>query len=74
MRVLHLLAAAIAGSLMAGAAAAQEFKARLGTSLPDSHPQTLGARKFADLAETKTAGRVKIQVFSNRHARQRRRR
>ena len=26
------------------AAVAQEIKARFGTSLPDSHPQTLGAR------------------------------
>ena len=33
------------------AAAAQEIKARFGTFLPDSHPQTLGARKFAELVE-----------------------
>ena len=43
---------------------AQEIKARLGTSLPDSHPQTLGARKFAELAAQKSQGRIRIAVFS----------
>lgn len=42
---------------------AQELKAKLGTSLPDSHPQTIGARKFAELAERKTDGRVRITVY-----------
>ena len=39
--------------------------ARMGTSLPDTHPQTLGANKFAELVEEKTGGEVKVQVFSN---------
>lgn len=56
-----LAAAAIAASALAGA---QEIKARFGTSLPDSHPQTLGARKFAELVEAKTAGRIKVTVYS----------
>lgn len=56
-----LIACALAAA--AGASVAQEFKARLGTSLPDSHPQTIGARKFAELAERKTGGRVKIAVY-----------
>ena len=46
------------------AAVAQEIKARFGTSLPDSHPQTLGARKFAELVEQKSKGRIKISVYS----------
>ena len=46
------------------AAAAQEIKARFGTSLPDSHPQTLGARKFAELVDQKSKGRIKISVYS----------
>ena len=46
------------------AAAAQDIKARFGTSLPDSHPQTLGARKFAELVEQKSKGRIKISVYS----------
>ena len=56
-----LAAAAIAASALAGA---QEIKARFGTSLPDSHPQTLGARKFAEIVEAKTAGRIKVAVYS----------
>lgn len=42
---------------------AQEIKAKLGTSLPDTHPQTIGARKFADLADKKSGGRIKITVY-----------
>ncbi|SFF02706.1 TRAP transporter substrate-binding protein [Paracidovorax wautersii] len=56
-----LAAAAIAASALSGA---QEIKARFGTSLPDSHPQTLGARKFAERVEAKTAGRIKVAVYS----------
>lgn len=58
---LALLAATLAASALAGA---QEIKARFGTSLPDSHPQTLGARKFAELVAAKTAGRIKVAVYS----------
>ncbi len=43
---------------------AQEIKAKMGTSLPDSHPQTIGARKFAEIAEQKSNGRIKITVYS----------
>lgn len=46
------------------AAIAQEIKARFGTSLPDTHPQTLGARKFAELVDQKSKGRIKISVYS----------
>jgi tripartite ATP-independent transporter DctP family solute receptor len=56
-----LLALALAA---AGPLAAQEIKARLGTSLPDAHPQTLGARKFAELAEKKSQGRIRITVYA----------
>lgn len=55
-----LIAAALALSL---GARAQEIKAKLGTSLPEAHPQTLGARKFAELAEKKSAGRIRIAVY-----------
>ena len=58
---LAVMAAALAAGALAGA---QEIKARFGTSLPDSHPQTLGARKFAELVGTKTAGRIKVAVYS----------
>ncbi len=56
-----LLALALAA---AGPLAAQEIKARLGTSLPEAHPQTLGARKFAELAEKKSQGRIRIAVYA----------
>ncbi len=46
------------------AAVAQENKAKFGTSLPDSHPQTLGARKFAEIVDQKSKGRIKITVYS----------
>jgi len=46
------------------AAVAEEIKAKFGTSLPDSHPQTLGARKFAELVDQKSKGRIKITVYS----------
>lgn len=47
-----------------GSVSAQEIKARFGTSNPESHPQTLGARKFAELVEQKSKGRIKISVYS----------
>lgn len=65
MTIAKVIGAALITSLVTATATAQEIKARLGTSLPDNHPQTLGARKFAELAGNKTAGRVKIQIFSN---------
>lgn len=60
-----LLVAAAGTCLVAGAAMAQEIKARFGTSLPDEHPQTLGARKFAKLVGAKSKGRIKITVYSS---------
>ncbi len=63
-RILRFAAVLLAG-LVAGSATAEPIKARLGTSLPDTHPQTLGARKFAEFVDGKTSGRIKIQVFSN---------
>lgn len=44
---------------------AADISARLGTSLPDSHPQTLGAQRFATLVEEKTNGAIEVKVFSN---------
>jgi TRAP-type transport system periplasmic protein len=61
--VFRITAAALALAV-AGMASAQEIKARLGTSLSDSHPQTIGARKFAELADKKSNGRIKITVYS----------
>ncbi len=57
-------AIAVAALVAVAAASAQEIKAKLGTSLPDTHPQTIGARKFAELADRKSSGRIKITVYS----------
>ncbi len=57
-------AIALAALVAVAAASAQEIKAKLGTSLPDTHPQTIGARKFAELADRKSSGRIKITVYS----------
>ena len=54
----------LATILCLGTATAQEIKARFGTSNPESHPQTLGARKFAELVGQKSNGRIKISVYS----------
>lgn len=58
--------AIVAAALCLGTAAAvaEEIKAKFGTSLPDSHPQTLGARKFAEIVDKKSNGRIKITVYS----------
>ena len=58
------LALLITALFFGTSALAQEIKAKMGTSLPDSHPQTLGARKFAELVDKKSNGRIKITVYS----------
>ena len=60
----NIFTAALLALGLAFSAQAQDIKAKLGTSLPDSHPQTIGARKFAELADKKSNGRIKITVFS----------
>lgn len=67
-RLFRLAGAALALGLSVGLAvpaAAQQIRARLGTSLPDAHPQTLGARKFAELVAARTGGRIAVSVYSN---------
>lgn len=53
----RLGAAVLSASLLLGTLpAVAGMTARMGTSLPEEHPQTLGARKFAELVEEKTGG------------------
>lgn len=56
-----------AGMLAACLPAASEpsIRARLGTSLPDAHPQTIGARRFAELVAARTNGRITVAVYAN---------
>lgn len=64
MKTMLRSAIAVAALVAVAAASAQEIRAKLGTSLPDTHPQTIGARKFAELADRKSNGRIKITVYS----------
>ncbi|QEM82413.1 TRAP transporter substrate-binding protein [Halomonas binhaiensis] len=53
------------GLALASADALAAITARIATSLPDSHPQTLGARKFAELLTEQSHGEIEVQVFGN---------
>lgn len=53
------------GLALASADALAAITARIATSLPDSHPQTLGARKFAELLTERSNGEIEVQVFGN---------
>lgn len=55
----------LAGSMLMASHGALALTAKLGTSLPETHPQTLGAKKFAELVKEKTHGEITIQVFPN---------
>lgn len=59
------LAGALVFASLGASAASAQIKAKLGTSLPDTHPQTIGARKFAELVGAKTSGRVIVTVYSS---------
>ncbi len=63
MNTQNILCAALLALGLMAPVQAQDIKAKLGTSLPDTHPQTIGARKFAELADKKSNGRIKITVY-----------
>ena len=52
-------------ALSLGAAAQAEVKAKLGHAMPDSHPQAIAMKKFAELAGTYTKGNVKVTTYSS---------
>ncbi len=64
MNTQNILCAALLALGLLAPVQAQDIKAKLGTSLPDTHPQTIGARKFAELVDQKSKGRIKITVYS----------
>ena len=43
----------------------REFKLKAGTTLPDDHPITQGARKFAELVEAKSGKKIQIRVYGS---------
>ncbi len=63
MKIMHKLSLSLLAMGLSTVVAAQDVKAKLGTSLPETHPQTIGARKFAELADKKSNGRIKITVY-----------
>lgn len=67
MNVSRILPATVLalGLALASADTLAAITARIATSLPDSHPQTLGARKFAELLTEQSNGEIEVQVFGN---------
>jgi tripartite ATP-independent transporter DctP family solute receptor len=57
--------AAITVLSFASTVASAEIKAKLGHAMPDSHPQAVAMKKFAELAGSYTKGNVKIQTYSS---------
>ncbi|MDM0050511.1 TRAP transporter substrate-binding protein [Variovorax sp. J22R115] len=61
----RLAITAVAALAMGATGAFAEVKAKLGQAMPDSHPQSVAMKKFAELASTYTNGNVKIQTYSS---------
>ncbi|GGR72652.1 tripartite ATP-independent transporter DctP family solute receptor [Nocardioides luteus] len=60
------LALSACGGSLAGSAKSGGTKTfKLAETHPDDYPTTLGDKKFAELAEKYTDGRIKIQVYAN---------
>lgn len=60
------VAVALAGLLSGGALAeVRPYSLKMGTTLPDDHPISQGARKFAELVQAKSDGRIKVRVYSS---------
>jgi tripartite ATP-independent transporter DctP family solute receptor len=62
---LRKLALATAALCLATGTAFAEVKAKLGHAMPDTHPQAVAMKKFAELANTYTKGNVKITTYSS---------
>lgn len=61
------IAVALTTGLMAAGAQAEvrDYNLKMGTTLPDDHPISQGARKFADLVQSKSGGHIKVRVYSS---------
>lgn len=60
------LAVVLAGLMAAGASAeVRDYNLKIGTTLPDDHPITQGAHKFAELVQAKSSDHMKIKVYSS---------
>src|SRR5215471_16473233 len=65
MRLVHFTAAALALAAMAGAQAQQHIIIKFSHVVTEDTPKGKGALKFKELAEAKTKGRVKVEVYPN---------
>lgn len=64
MKLAGVLAVAMLASVATGGiASAQQIKAKLGHAMPQEHPQAVALTRFAELANTYTEGRVKVNVY-----------
>lgn len=61
----RLATVALATIALGLGAAHAEVKAKLGHAMPDTHPQAIAMKKFAELANTYTKGNVKVTVYSS---------
>jgi len=63
----QLAAALIACAVLSMPAMAEirEFKLKAGTTLPDDHPITQGAKKFAELVESKSGKKIQVKVYGS---------
>ena len=63
-----LASVAVAAMAVAGTAAAQDIKERtikFGTVGADTHPSVPGMRKFKELVEARSGGKIKVNLFFN---------
>src|SRR5260221_9614850 len=65
MRLTQLAVAAIALALFSGAQAQQPIVVKFSHVVTDDTPKGKGALKFKELAEAKTKGRVKVEIYPN---------
>ena len=65
MRLMQFAAAAAALALVASAQAQQPIIIKFSHVVTDDTPKGKGAMKFKELAEAKTKGRVKVEVYPN---------
>lgn len=65
--LIRLATAMVSCALLAVPAMAEvrEFKLKAGTTLPDDHPITQGAKKFAELVERKSGKKISIRVYGS---------
>lgn len=66
LAVLPLAALAACLALPSTAVAeVRDYNLKAGSSLPDDHPVTMGAKKFAELLQSRSGNRIKVRVYGS---------